>query len=76
MDSHAQTSDDLDDIRRKLHTARVQLGRLKNKPDANQTAVDAAEEKVKILEKQREDLYTGPGGIGRRKMRGSNRLKL
>ena len=67
MDSNAQTFDDLDAIRRKLHTARVQLDRLKNKPDANQTAVDAAEEKVKTLETQRDDLYTVPDAIGRRK---------
>ena len=64
MGSNAQTFDDLDAIRRKLHKARVQLDRLKKKPDANQTAVDAAEENVKILKKQRDDLYTG---IGRRK---------
>ena len=51
MDSSSQTFDNLDAIRRKLHTARVQWGRLKNKPDVNQAAVDAAEDKSKIVRK-------------------------
>lgn len=51
----------------KMHMARVQLGRLKNKLDVNQDAVDAAAEKAKSLEAQRDGLYTGPKGIGRPK---------
>ncbi len=58
MDSNAQKFEDLDEIRRKLHTARIQHGRLKNKSDVSQAALDAAAEKVEILEKQRDDLYT------------------
>lgn len=67
MDSNAQKFEDLDEIRRKLHTARIQYGRLKNKSDASLAALDVAEEKVKRLEKQRDALYTGANGIGRRK---------
>ena len=69
MNSNTQTFDDLDAIMRKLRTARVQSGRLKNKPavGVHQAAVDAAAEKVKSLEKQGDDLYIGQNGIGRRK---------
>ena len=50
-------------------TARIQLGRLKKRSDVSQAVLNVAEEKVKILERGRDDLYTGPDGIGRRSKR-------
>ena len=65
MPATRQQYDDLDDVRRKLKTAKIKLARLPADADAEAKAV--LTKQVKELQAKRDELYTGHNGIGRRK---------
>lgn len=65
MPATRQQYDDLDDVRRKLKTAKIKLARLPADADPEKKAT--LTKHVKELQTKRDELYTGDNGIGRRK---------